>query len=141
MSASLKDNEIYCPECGTLIKEGNTACSNCKLKIQGSAKTSVIKEDISLKEPSFLEEELKKLSSIPTNDTSVKGAPEKIKIEKTIEPEKKQEEVENGGTSFEKELKTFEAAQESQDADDKPEKEVEDIVEKSKTEEKKSKDK
>ena len=133
MSTSLNDNVLYCPECGTRVKKDFPACPNCKIKLQDSRETGVKKEAILPQEPSFKDEDFKKLSSIPVKSTVDKEPPEEIQIEKTNEPEEikeKQGETENRGTSFEK-------APESQDTRDEPEKTVENTLDKSKTKEKK----
>lgn len=30
----LADDEMYCPECGGIIKKGFYTCSNCKMKVR-----------------------------------------------------------------------------------------------------------
>jgi len=30
----LADDEMYCPECGGIIKKGFFTCANCKLKVR-----------------------------------------------------------------------------------------------------------
>ncbi len=39
MAKKLKSGEMFCPECGALIKKGTTVCPNCKLKIRVTKKT------------------------------------------------------------------------------------------------------
>lgn len=34
MAKTVKNDEMYCPECGGAIKKGFMTCSNCKLKIR-----------------------------------------------------------------------------------------------------------
>ncbi len=145
MSAQLKSNKIYCPECGSLIKKGYPACSNCKFKVQVSRQANLEKEDIPPpREPAFKEEELKKLSSVSVKSTAGKEAPKKIQVEKTDEPEEikeKQGETGHVKTSFDKEMKAFERLPESQDDPIEPEKAVENTLERPGTEEKKAQDK
>jgi len=34
MKKKIADDEIYCPECGGIIKKGFYTCANCKLKVR-----------------------------------------------------------------------------------------------------------
>ena len=63
MSVKFKDNEIFCPECGTIIKKGFYICPNCKLKVWLSGPLKAEKEDTSALGPvSSIEKEEKPLS-------------------------------------------------------------------------------
>jgi DNA-directed RNA polymerase subunit RPC12/RpoP len=34
MEKKMADDEMYCPECGGVIKKGFYTCANCKLKVR-----------------------------------------------------------------------------------------------------------
>ena len=110
MSAKLKDDEMYCPECGAPIKKGFYTCANCKLKVQLSRQMNAETEDSSPQNAAGIVEEVKKPSPAPAESTAGKELPEEARDKKTDEPEEIQkEEIDDGQTPVEKERKYLEA--------------------------------
>ena len=71
---NIRDDEMWCPECGAPIKKGFFTCANCKLKVK-------LTEDINKKQTSK-----KKKSKVSKTTSGSKKSPEKKKG--TPEPKK-----------------------------------------------------
>lgn len=98
MSTKLKDDEMYCPECGAPIKKGFYTCANCRFKVKLSRQMNTETEDSSTQNTAGIVEEVKKPPPVPSESTAGKDLVEEIK-EKEIDVgqapvEKEREDVE-----------------------------------------------
>ncbi|MES0342209.1 MAG: hypothetical protein ABUK08_07850 [Candidatus Humimicrobiaceae bacterium] len=77
---NIKDDEIWCPECGAPIKKGFFTCANCKLKVRLTEdineKQTMKKKSKSSKSASESKKSIEKKKNIPETEKSSKSAQE-----------------------------------------------------------------
>ncbi len=111
MNARLRDDEMYCPECGAPIKKGFYTCANCRFKVQLSRQMNMETEDASPQSPASIVEEVKKPSPPPVETIASRELTEELQDEKADEAEEIQEkeEVDGGQTPIKEETEEVEA--------------------------------
>ena len=72
---NIKDDEMWCPECGAPIKKGFFTCANCKLKVK-------LTEDLNRKQ---VKKKKPKTSASKKSTVKKKGIAEPEKIDKPVQ--------------------------------------------------------
>ncbi|MCJ7472686.1 MAG: hypothetical protein MUP02_07755 [Actinobacteria bacterium] len=75
---NIRDDEMWCPECGAPIKKGFFTCANCKLKVRLTEdineKQTMKKKSKSSKSASEPKKSIEKKKNIPETEKSSKSA-------------------------------------------------------------------
>ena len=91
---NIRDDEMWCPECGAPIKKGFFTCANCKLKVK-------LTEDINKKQTS----KKKKSKVSKTTSGSASGSKKSPEKKKDIPEPKKSSKSAQGSTVTDKDTK------------------------------------
>ena len=78
----VREDEMWCPECGAPIKKGFFTCSNCKLKVKMTGEINK-KQD---KKKSSTTKKKKKAKPAKAPEVSQKKSPEKNPLNKSGHP-------------------------------------------------------
>ena len=81
-AVKVREDEMWCPECGAPIKKGFFTCTNCKLKVQMTREINK-KQD---KKKASVSKKSKKIETEKVPDVSQKKSPEKNPLNESGHP-------------------------------------------------------